>query len=129
MTHDTWQSGSGGGGGKSKEELVLEVASQLRKRLPEPFDMEEAMIKYPTQWSESMNTVITQELERFNSLTVRLLASPLLFATLLLTLHPLSDMMYSIPYVEFGILSSTRRIHAYARGRRLFHGVHILCVS
>lgn len=31
--------------------------------------MEYAGLRYPTKWSESMNTVLTQELERFNNLT------------------------------------------------------------
>ena len=30
--------------------------------------MEECALSYPIKWEESMNTVITQELERFNSL-------------------------------------------------------------
>lgn len=31
--------------------------------------MEEAQIRYPVRWDESMNTVLCQELQRFNNLT------------------------------------------------------------
>lgn len=31
--------------------------------------MEAAQIRYPVRWDESMNTVLCQELQRFNNLT------------------------------------------------------------
>lgn len=39
-------------------------------RLPGGFDVEAVGMAYPTSYSESMNTVLVQELQRYNNLTV-----------------------------------------------------------
>jgi len=44
------------------------VAEDIKGKLPPDFDMEQAAIRYPVRWDESMNTVLTQELLRFNNL-------------------------------------------------------------
>ena len=62
------QSRDGGGGGKSPEEVIGEVAESLVARLPPNFDIEMAEKKYPVDYYESMNTVLTQELTRVNTL-------------------------------------------------------------
>jgi dynein heavy chain len=61
-------SGGGGGTGKSRDETIAEVAADVLGKLPELFDLEAISGKYPVDWAESMNTVLTQELERFNRL-------------------------------------------------------------
>eukprot|EP00946_MAST-07B_sp_MAST-7B-sp1_P002136 g2136.t1 len=75
----TGDSDSGGGDssddpGKKKEvqsqdDLAAEVAGSTLAKFGDPFDMEFATLRYPVDWGESMNTVICQELERFNGLT------------------------------------------------------------
>jgi len=58
-----------GGGGKSSEDVMDELAADVLTKLPPDFDIEMVMNKYPVVYTESMNTVLRQELIRFNRLT------------------------------------------------------------
>ncbi|XP_059835308.1 dynein axonemal heavy chain 3 [Hypanus sabinus] len=58
-----------GGGGKSPQEVVEDLAADILSKLPNDFDLEVVMAKYPVVYNESMNTVLRQELIRFNRLT------------------------------------------------------------
>ena len=58
-----------GGGGKSSAEVIDELSADILSKFPPPFDMEMVMNKYPVVYEESMNTVLRQELIRFNRLT------------------------------------------------------------
>uniref|UniRef100_A0A8B9Q220 Dynein axonemal heavy chain 12 n=1 Tax=Apteryx owenii TaxID=8824 RepID=A0A8B9Q220_APTOW len=64
------QGGSSGGG----DSTLYEIADDILSKLPNDFDIEGSLIKYPVRYEESMNTVLVQEMERFNNLiqTIRI---------------------------------------------------------
>ena len=55
--------------GKSQEEELQDLANDVLKKLPDAFDIPEAAKKRPIIKEESLNTVLQQELLRFNKLT------------------------------------------------------------
>jgi len=63
------RTGGGGGGGSGSDEMLGRIADDIAARLPEAFDLEAAQALYPVTYLESMNTVLHQELIRFNRLT------------------------------------------------------------
>ncbi|XP_010215324.1 PREDICTED: dynein heavy chain 12, axonemal [Tinamus guttatus] len=58
------QGGSSGGG----DSTLYEIAEDILSKLPNDFDIEGSLVKYPVRYEESMNTVLVQEMERFNNL-------------------------------------------------------------
>jgi len=63
------QAQAGGGEDAGQDDVINKLADSLLDKLPAGFDLEEANKKYPVMYEQSMNTVLTQELERFNILT------------------------------------------------------------
>lgn len=58
-----------GGKEASKNSILEDLSSDILKKLPARFDIDVIAAKYPVQYSESMNSVLTQECIRFNKLT------------------------------------------------------------
>ncbi|WAQ96862.1 DYH3-like protein [Mya arenaria] len=58
-----------GKGGKSAGDVIRELSADILEKLPPDFDIEMVIKKYPVVYNESMNTVLRQELIRFNRLT------------------------------------------------------------
>lgn len=75
LTQSTGGGGEDSGGGKSRTDIIDEVAEDIFSKLPPEFDMEMAELRYPLSWAESGNTILCQELERFNKLTICMKAS------------------------------------------------------
>uniref|UniRef100_A0A8C4NS28 Dynein, axonemal, heavy chain 1 n=1 Tax=Dicentrarchus labrax TaxID=13489 RepID=A0A8C4NS28_DICLA len=55
-------------GGKTLEEIVEDIVSGIAEKIPQPFSLQEVMEKYPVLYEESMNTVLIQEVIRYNKL-------------------------------------------------------------
>ena len=53
----------------SWDDQLAEVSADIEGRLPPAYDIELALIQFPVRYDEAMNTVLTQELQRFNNLT------------------------------------------------------------
>ncbi|XP_073944942.1 dynein heavy chain 3, axonemal isoform X2 [Choristoneura fumiferana] len=58
----------GGGEGGGEGGGVVELTREMMSRLPRPYDVYEVSIKYPVEYYNSMNTVLKQELIRYNRL-------------------------------------------------------------
>lgn len=59
---------SGGGGDDDADAKMVSLANTILQELPENFDMVYARQHYDTDYMQSMNSVLTQELEKFNGL-------------------------------------------------------------
>lgn len=46
----------------------MDISMELEKKTPPVFDLEHVIELYPTEYNESMNTVLTQEVLRYNKL-------------------------------------------------------------
>lgn len=55
--------------GKSRDDIIGESAQDILEKLPKNYDLEYANKKHPIKYMDSMNTVLQQELLRFNRLT------------------------------------------------------------
>ncbi|KAL3853467.1 hypothetical protein ACJMK2_017003 [Sinanodonta woodiana] len=60
--------GSGAAAGGDTDTQLNAIAGDILSKLPKNFDLEMATKKFPVVYNESMNTVLVQEMERFNRL-------------------------------------------------------------
>eukprot|EP01041_Mallomonas_annulata_P000832 gene832-1621_t len=56
------------GTGLSREDQIIALAQHMVQQLPAMYDIEAISMLYPTNYHESMNTVLVQELQRYNRL-------------------------------------------------------------
>ena len=54
--------------GKSQESIILELLEDIEKKTPPVFDKDEIFKVFPTDYNESLNTVLIQEVIRYNVL-------------------------------------------------------------
>uniref|UniRef100_A0A2K6RAQ5 Dynein axonemal heavy chain 1 n=1 Tax=Rhinopithecus roxellana TaxID=61622 RepID=A0A2K6RAQ5_RHIRO len=59
---------SSSAGGRGREEIVEDVTQNILLKVPEPINLQWVMAKYPVLYEESMNTVLVQEVIRYNRL-------------------------------------------------------------
>ena len=59
---------TGTGSGKSREDVITEIANFVQSKTPEVLPIHEIQKMYPTSYEESMNTVLVQEVIRYNRL-------------------------------------------------------------
>ena len=58
----------GGEGASSEADLAMKMTQDILIQIREPFKIKEVEKKFPFKYEESMNSVLLQELARFNSL-------------------------------------------------------------
>uniref|UniRef100_A0A6Q2WX96 Dynein axonemal heavy chain 12 n=1 Tax=Esox lucius TaxID=8010 RepID=A0A6Q2WX96_ESOLU len=64
-----------GGASSGGDQALFDIANDILTKLPANFDIEAALVKYPVLYEESMNTVLVQEMERYNTLAVTIRVS------------------------------------------------------
>jgi len=57
------------GDGKSQDDILRDIAIDLLGKIPKNYDIEAASKKHPIKYEDSLNTVLQQELLRYNKLT------------------------------------------------------------
>ncbi|XP_049921653.1 dynein axonemal heavy chain 12 [Epinephelus moara] len=74
--------GAKGGASSGSDNTLYEIANDILTKIPANFDTEAALLKFPVLYEESMNTVLVQEMERYNTLcsTIRVSLQNLLKA-------------------------------------------------
>lgn len=54
--------------GKSREDIIADIAHGIHKQVPPAYNEHDIMSKFPVSYEESMNTVLFQEVVKYNKL-------------------------------------------------------------
>uniref|UniRef100_A0A8C5EV90 Dynein heavy chain n=1 Tax=Gouania willdenowi TaxID=441366 RepID=A0A8C5EV90_GOUWI len=65
----TQEGGAKVGASSGSDHTLLDITNDILTKLPHNFDTEAALLKFPVLYEESMNTVLVQEMERYNVLS------------------------------------------------------------
>jgi dynein heavy chain len=84
---------SSSGEGKSRDQIIREKAEDILERIPSKINMDPVHENYPTLYTESMNTVLTQEVIRYNTLLASINSSLKQILKALKGLVVMSDML------------------------------------
>jgi dynein heavy chain len=63
------------GAGLSREDQIIEMCKSMHEQLPAEYDIEEIGMRYPTDYHQSLNTVLVQESQRYNALLSKMHAT------------------------------------------------------
>lgn len=66
---------SGGAAGLPTDTVIFNTAADILEKMPSLFDVEDTQRRHPIMYSESMNTVLVQELGRVNVLLLQISSS------------------------------------------------------
>jgi dynein heavy chain len=64
------QARASSGSGKSREEIIADISKEIEGKTPAVLPYDDIVEQYPTMYNESMNTVLVQEVIRYNKLLV-----------------------------------------------------------
>jgi dynein heavy chain len=92
------------GGGKSREEILDETATSILAKLPSEWELESVQKRYPTLYSESMNTVLVQEVARYHRLLLTIKQTLEDLKTALVGLRVMTDVLEKVSHALFNNL-------------------------
>jgi dynein heavy chain len=113
------------------EARVAALVEECLDKLPSPFDLEAAAAKFPQSYQESLNTVLVQEMARFNKLCGVLRDSLKSIAAALKGLLVMSaELEAAYKSISLNQVSERTQCKAALGGSRLRGGLHAgVCVS
>jgi dynein heavy chain, axonemal len=102
--------------GKTRDDIIQELSEHIQQKTPPVFDLEAVGKQYPTEYTESMNTVLFQECVRYNKMLAIMHESLINIQKAIVgevvmseELERMSDSLFNnqVPYMwsEFGFLS------------------------